>query len=121
MKPLRRRCRAHGPIDKRMSFEDESPVIFQQDHASTHYSHVAMEYLEQKGITVISRDTPAKMDNVWCIERVWVMMDVMIYKRPKPKTVEELTRRAKTAWQSIQVDTSKTIFITCSDGMYCIQ
>ena len=93
----------------RMLFEDESKAIFEQDHASTHFAHDVMDFLDQKGVTVISDDTPAKMDDVWCIERLWGILHIMIFKRPEPKTYEELERRTTAAWKSVEVDTCKVL------------
>ncbi|CAF4144754.1 unnamed protein product, partial [Rotaria sp. Silwood2] len=48
-------------------------------------------------------ETPAKMDDLWCIERIWVVITNKVYGegQDQPKALLELKRRIMKAWKSL--------------------
>ena len=90
-------------------FDDEDQVIFEQDHASAHTSKIAQEFFTKKGITVIPNNTPAKMDDIWPIERLWGILVPVVYRDPTPTTAEQLRERVFDAWTSVLPGTCKVL------------
>ncbi len=49
------------------------------------------------------RDAPAKLDDLWCIERIWAVMAYKVYGegQSQPKSLQELKKRIVKAWSSL--------------------
>ena len=97
----RRSNRNSTNITKVVLFEDPEEAIFEQDHATAHTAKISQDWFIEKGIEVIPYDTPAKMDDIWCIERLWAILTPIVYRLPTPETLDELRERVFTAWEQI--------------------
>ena len=85
-------------------FDDNNDWIFEQDHAKCHDSVVAQDFLWQNVPNFFNKnETPAKLDDLWCIERIWAVMTYKVYGegQDQPKTLPELKRRIEKAWKSL--------------------
>ncbi len=85
-------------------FDDNEDWIFEQDHATCHDNHVVQEYLMENVPDFFSKyDVPAKMDDLWCIERIWAVVSNKVYGegQNQPKSLQELKRRIIKAWNSL--------------------
>jgi transposase len=85
-------------------FEDNNDWIFEHDHAKCHDSNIAQCFLQQNVPNFFNKDeTPAKLDDVWCIERIWAVMTYKVYGdgKSQPKTLDELRKRINIAWKSL--------------------
>ena len=79
----------------------------EQDHASIHDSNYTQKWCQEHVPNFLSKsETPAKMDDIWCIERLWGVMTKKVYEYPAPKTMEELKERIVNCWNDIS---SKTL------------
>ena len=96
-------------IDRRLLFESEDDIIFEQDYASIHTAKLTQEWFESKGIDVIGADTPAKMDDFWPIERLWGIMIPIVYRDPEPQDVDTLRERVFEAWTHILPGTCQVL------------
>ena len=86
-------------------FEDNEDWIFEQDHATSHDSNIAQEYLTQNVPNFFQKDdAPSKLDDLWCIERIWAVMTYKVYGQgqDQPKTLAELKKRIIKAWKSME-------------------
>ena len=70
-------------------------LFLTQDHASSHrcQHHTNYGYLRMLQILLVLQNTPAKLDDLWPIERVWAIMTQQVYQYPAPETIEELSTR----------------------------
>lgn len=87
-------------------FEDNDDWIFEQDHATSHDSAVAQNYLEENAPNFFKKqEVPAKLDDVWCIERIWAVMTYKVYGQGQgqPKSLDELKKRIIKGWKSLEV------------------
>jgi hypothetical protein len=85
-------------------FDDNEDWIFQQDHATCHDTHVAQEYLKQNVPDFFSKhEAPAKLDDFWCIERIWAVVANKVYGggQNQPQSLAALKRRIIKAWKSL--------------------
>ena len=88
-------------------FADDNDWIFEQDHATSHDSKMSQDYLDENAPSFFRKeDVPAKLDDVWCIERIWAVMTYQVYGkgRRQPKSLAELKRRILRSWKSLDVD-----------------
>lgn len=77
-------------------FDNNEDWIFEQDHARCHDANVTQEYLMQSVPDFFGKDeTPAKMDDLWCIERIWAVMKNKVYGegQDQPESLLELKER----------------------------
>ncbi|CAF4062404.1 unnamed protein product [Rotaria sp. Silwood2] len=77
-------------------FDDNEDWIFEQDHAKCHNADVAQEYLIENVPNFFDKhETPAKMDDLWCIGRIWAVITNIVYGegQDQPKSLLELKRR----------------------------
>lgn len=108
-KPQKRR-KKQGLATEVMLFHDPSNFVFEQDHASSHDAHQTQNWLDEKGVNFIaSENTPAKLDDLWPIERVWAIMTQQVYADPKPETIQELDKRVKNCWKNFSRKTLKKL------------
>ena len=93
---VQQRTEVTDDITKTVLFDNNDDWIFEQDHASSHDSNVAQEYLEQNAPDFFRKDdAPAKLDDLWCIERIWAVMTYKVYceGQNQPKTLTALKNR----------------------------
>ncbi|CAF0841086.1 unnamed protein product [Rotaria sordida] len=91
-------------ITRTSLFDDNEDWIFEQDHATCHDSNVAQEYLRQSVPDFFNKnEAPAKLDDLWCIERIWVVVANKVYGggQKQPKSLPALKRRIIEAWKSL--------------------
>jgi hypothetical protein len=87
-------------------FDQNDDWIFEHDHARAHDSNIAQEWLFENVPCFFCKDeTPAKLDDLWCIERIWAVMTYKVYGdgQGQPATLDELMERIITAWKSLNV------------------
>ena len=87
-------------------FDDSKDWIFEQDHARCHDSNIVQDYLLENVPEFFGKsETPAKLDDLWCIERIWAVMTYKVYGKGQgqPKTLEELKQRIVDSWKSLEV------------------
>jgi len=80
--------------------------IFEHDHARAHDTKVAQEWLYENVPDFFGKDeTSAKLDGLWCIERIWAVKAYKVYCNVKgqPATLDELREQIITAWKSLSV------------------
>ena len=55
-------------------------------------------------------EVPAKMDDLWCIERIWAVVGSKVYGggQKQPKSLPALKRRIIKAWKSLDPKILKT-------------
>jgi hypothetical protein len=85
-------------------FDDNEDWIFEQDHATCDDKNVVQEYLMENVPDFFSKyDVSAKMDDLWCIERIWAVVSNKVYGegQNQPKSLLELKRRIIKAWNSL--------------------
>jgi len=101
------RRKKKGNIDEIMLFDDPKNFIFEQDHASIHDSNIVQEWCgENLKHFLNKKDTPAKLDDVWCIERLWAIMTQNVYRDPRPKDLAQLKQRIENEWSNISQATT---------------
>lgn len=95
-----------GSVTEIKMFENPKKFIFEQDHASSHDSNVAQEWCSNNLPEFLDKNaTPAKLDDVWPIERLWAILTANVYKDPYPKTILALKRRLRKCWSEISQST----------------
>ena len=101
---VKHRARETNSVTTTKLFNDNKDWIFEQDHARSHDSRVAQDYLIENVPTFFNKDeTPAKLDDLWCIERIWAVMTYKVYGegQSQPQTLPELKRRIIKSWKSL--------------------
>ena len=66
---------------------------------------MAQEFLEENVPSFFNKNqAPPKLDDLWCIERIWAVMTYKVYGQghEQPQTLDELKTRIITAWNSLQ-------------------
>lgn len=85
-------------------FDDNEDWIFEQDHATCYDSNAVQEYLRQHVPDFFNKiEVPAKLDDLWCIERIWAVVANKVYGggQNQPKSLPALKRRIIEAWKSL--------------------
>ena len=103
---IKSRKKATDDVTTTKLFENNNDWIFEQDHATSHDSRIAQEYLEENAPDFFRKtDVPSKLDDLWCIERIWGVMTGKVYGngQSQPKTLTELKKRIIKAWKSLEV------------------
>ena len=104
LKPVYYRLDTSGAISKRRLFTDNAGSIFQQDGARAHTSAVSRAWLT-KSVPNYITNWPPNSPDLSPIENLWSILSNDVYKDPEPKTVDQLKRRLRNAWNSISVET----------------
>ena len=87
-------------------FPNPKSFIFEQDHATCHDSNLAQIWCSQNLPAFWGKkDTPAKLDDFWPIERLWAILTAKVYQDPRPNDILTLKKRLKKCWSEIQQDT----------------
>ena len=104
-----------APINERKLFEDSKDFIFEQDFATPHSTNVNQAFMEKN----FPRHTPTlhrfngvdelffplKLDDFWCIERLWAILAQKAFRHPRPERIDLLMRRVREAARNIAPET----------------
>jgi len=104
LKQHQSRTEVTGTVIQRKLFEDPTAFIFEQDHASSHDAGRTQRYLSENAPDFLDRDqTPAKMDDIWGIERIWGYMVMKVFQNPRPTNKVELISKVFLEWEKIPI------------------
>jgi len=106
-----RHKRARSALKRRI-FANNDDWYFEHDHASAHLAKICTKWLDDADcvpkmfeIASSRRDhymyAPAKLTDIWWIERVWRNMTNKVYAAPTPKTLKQLRNRVNTEWKKL--------------------
>ncbi len=100
-----------GNLLKYIKTHNHNNVIFKHDHARPHKSNIADKWLENhfghNRFLIIKKHrelkfyAPAKMADVWWIERAWAAMIPKVYKEPLPRTIKRFRLRIQHVWREL--------------------
>ena len=84
-------------------FDYNNNWIFEQDYAKSHDSSIAQKFMINVPFFFNKNETPEKLDDLWCIERICAVMIYKMYAEGhnQPKSLSELKNRIKKAWKSL--------------------
>lgn len=108
LKPVFDRLNTSGTISKRRLFIDNAVSIFQQDGARAHTSAVSRAWLDEN-IPNYIENWPPNSPDLSPIENLWSILSTSVYKDPEPKTLDQLKRRLRKAWNSISPETLRNL------------
>ncbi|CAF2996548.1 unnamed protein product [Rotaria sp. Silwood2] len=101
---VQERTEATDDITTTALFDDNEYWKFEQDHVTCHNFNVAQEHLRENVPNFFNKaDAPAKMDDLWCIERIWAVVSNKVYSggQKQPKSLPALKRRIIEGWKSL--------------------
>ena len=104
LKPVYDRLDTSGTISKRRLFTDNAVSVFQQDGARAHTSAVSRAWLNEN-IPNYIENWPPNSPDLSPIKNLWSILSNSVYKDPEPKTLDQLKRRLRKAWNSISLET----------------
>lgn len=108
LKPVYNRVNTSGTISKRRLFTNNAVSFFQQDGARAHTSAVSRAWLDEN-IPNYIENWPPNSPDLSPIENLWSILSNSVYKDPEPKTLDQLKRRLRKAWNSISPETLQNL------------
>ena len=104
LKPVYDRLDTSGTISKRRLFTDNAVSVSEQDGARAHTSAVSRAWLNEN-IPNYIENWPPNSPDLSPIKNLWSILSNSVYKDPEPKTLDQLKRRLRKAWNSISLET----------------
>ncbi len=87
-----------------------------QDGSRTHTANKCKDYIASKGVVLID-NWPAHTPRLNSIEKLWAHLDKEITDLRPVTTVDELTARVRTAWDSIPLGVINRFVMSFQQGL----
>jgi transposase len=94
------------------SYHDKEKVLFWPDLATSHYSKIVTQYLDQNGVQFVAKEfNPQNCPQARPIETLWSILKNMVYDQGwEARNIDQLERRIAQKMEEIDVNVVQSMF-----------